>query len=275
MALKIYYLTSETAPFCGANSLSQFTRKVSMIYNEDPDIDIRLLQPKYGFISERKYVIREVIRLRDLPIKFGEEEVVVNLKSAFIPESRVQVYFMQYNDYFKPLPELLYKARNGRVYKDNDVKFTLFAKVALDALKHLFWAPDIIVCNDWQTSMVPALLKQYQDDEFYKNIKTSFLLHDLTEDYRYFSREAYEMVGLEPPDKGDQQDNIKFAMEHAHNVIVVDNEKEELIKQINKDKKLKSAYDKSENAIVTLNSEAVNDDWKSASAAIKSILQEI
>ncbi len=275
MALKIYYLTSETAPFCGAYSLSQFTRKISMIYNEDPDIDIRLLQPKYGFISERKYVIREVIRLRDLPIRFNDDDVVVNLKSAFIPESRVQVYFLQYNEFFKPLPELLYKARNGRVYKDNDLKFTLFAKVALDALKHLFWAPDIIICNDWQTSMVPALLKQYQDDEFYQNIKTAFLLHDLTEDYRYFSRETYQAVGLDAPDNGAQQDNIKFAMEHAHKVIVVDDEKEGLLKQINKDKNLKGTYENCDNAIVTLNSETVNEDWKSASAAIKSILQEI
>ena len=150
MALKIYYLTSETEPFCGTYSLSKFTRRITTIYNEDPDIEIRVLQPKYGLISDRKYIIREVIRLRDLPIEFDGEEISINLKSGFIPESRVQVYFLQYDPYFKKLPDLLYKAKNGRVYKDNGEKFTFFAKVALETLNDLFWVPDIIVCNDWQ-----------------------------------------------------------------------------------------------------------------------------
>ena len=95
MPLNLYFATSEVAPFCGAYSLSTFSRRITTIYNEDPDLNIRVVHPKYGFISERKYILREVIRLKDLPIEFDGKENIINLKSAFIPESRVQVYFLQ------------------------------------------------------------------------------------------------------------------------------------------------------------------------------------
>ena len=275
MALKIFYLTPEIEPFCGTYSLAKFTRKITVIYNEDPDIDVRLVQPKYGFISERKYVIREVIRLRDLPIQFNNEELTVNLKSAFIPESRVQVYFLQYNEFYKPLPELLYKARNGRVYKDNDIKFALFAKVALDALKSLFWVPDVIVCNDWTTALVPALVKNYRDDEFYQNIKTAFLLHDLQDDYRHCSREVFSMVGLEPPQEGDVQDVLYYAMDNADKVVLVDDEEEALLKKVKSDKKLKEILNRDTYSAVTVKKDPTRDDWKAAASSLKNLLQEL
>ncbi|NOZ09349.1 MAG: glycogen/starch synthase [FCB group bacterium] len=273
MPLKIYYLTSETAPFCGTNLISTLTRKVSTIYNEDPEIDIRIVQPKYGFISERKYVIREVIRLREIPVTFGGETKLVNLKSAFIPESRVQVYFMQYDEYFKQLPELLYKARNGRIYKDNDDKFTFFGEVAVNALKLLFWVPDVIICADWQTSMVPAILKKYaRADEFYKNIKSAFLLSCDNSDYRYFSRETYEKVGLEPATDDSVQDNLKFAVENSDYLFTVDDENSTLKNRLNKDSKLKNALQNRKNTLITIPKEAKREDWKTAAATIKSTL---
>ena len=72
-------------------------------------------------------------------IGFNTGEELVNLKSAFIPETRVQIYFTESDQYFKPVPELLYKSKNGRPFKDNDMKFAFFTKVALESIKRLFW----------------------------------------------------------------------------------------------------------------------------------------
>ena len=92
-------------------------------------------------------------------------------KSDFLPNTRVQTYFTESEKYFKPTTELLYKAKNGRAYSDNANKFAFFAKVSLETITRLFWKPDIIVCNDWQMSFVPLLLKkEYKDIEFYKDI---------------------------------------------------------------------------------------------------------
>ena len=147
-SLKIYYLSSEIDPFSNTYSLAKFSKELNSFLNEFKDIDIRLIQPKYGYISERKYILREVIRLRDMLIDFADGQDSVNLKSAFIPNTRVQIYFTESDKHFKPLLELLYKSKNGRFYKDNDFKFSFFCKVALETIKRLFWQPDIIICND-------------------------------------------------------------------------------------------------------------------------------
>ena len=88
--------------------------------------DIRTIIPKYGYVSERKYILREVIRLREIPFEFGEENVITSAKSAFIPKTRVQVYFLEDDQRFKPLTNLIYKAKNGRVLIDNDMRFAFF-----------------------------------------------------------------------------------------------------------------------------------------------------
>ena len=93
--LKIYYLSSEIKPFSEAGQLGSFSKEFSSILKENKDVDIRLIQPKYGFISDRRYILREVIRLKNLSIEFMGKENIVNLKSGFIPGTRVQVYFME------------------------------------------------------------------------------------------------------------------------------------------------------------------------------------
>ena len=123
MAKKIFYLSSEVKPFSNTYSLSEFSQKLTTRLHNIDDFDIRLNQPKYGYISERKYILREVIRLKDMLIDFNNGEDSVNLKSAFIPNTRVQIYFTESEKYFKSSCELLYKSKNGRVYKDNHLKF--------------------------------------------------------------------------------------------------------------------------------------------------------
>ena len=158
--LKVFYLCSELTPFSESYNLASLSNRLTSILHDKDNYDIRLLKPKYGFISERKYILREVIRLKDMAVEFNDKERLMNIKSAFIPETRVQVYFLEDEEYFKPLPQLLYKAKNGRILSDNDVRFALFAQVALYTLKKLYWKPDIIICNDWQMSFVPQLLKE-------------------------------------------------------------------------------------------------------------------
>ena len=90
MSLKIFYLTTEIIPFANTSSLAAFSAKVPLLL-QDKQHDIRTIIPKYGYVSERKYILREVIRLREIPFEFGEENVVASAKSAFIPKTRVQV----------------------------------------------------------------------------------------------------------------------------------------------------------------------------------------
>jgi starch synthase len=227
MALKIYYLSSEIAPFASTYSLAQFSRMICSIFQERGEFDIRLIQPKYGYISERKFILREVIRLREMPITFQGEDRIGSVKSAFIPNTKVQVYFIEDVNFFKPVTTLLYKARNGRMLKDNPERYAYFARVALENLKHLFWKPDIMICNDWQMSFIPALYNlQYIDQDFYRGIKTIFLLHSVNEN-ACFNRQSYDAIDLfassdnRLPNPEDELNNLNLAIDFADKVVVI------------------------------------------------------
>ena len=274
--LKVFYLCSELKPFSESYNLASFSNRVSSILHNKDDYDIRLIKPKYGFISERKYILREVIRLKDMAIEFDNKERLMNIKSAFIPETRVQVYFLQDDDYFKPLPQLLYKAKNGRILSDNDVRFALFAKVALETLKKLYWKPDIIVCNDWQMSFIPQLLREnYSNDDFYKDMKTIFLIHSIN-NYRNFSKKSYDSIKLNYDSPINKTiDNYSSAIKYSNQTVIIDNENHEIYKQIKSDKSLNKIYKQANHSEILLPEDASTTDWLNLINNIDLILHEL
>jgi len=186
--------------------------------------DIRTIIPKYGFISERKYILREVIRLREIPFEFAGEEHIASAKSAFIPKSRVQIYFLEDDQWFKPLTNLLYKSKNGRVLSDNGERYGFFGKAVLATLPHLFWTPDIFMCNGWQAAFIPGLYKEfYEGKEFYKKIKTVMAVHDFN-DYAVMNRKDVELAGIKVPktSKGDAINLYEVAAHYADKIVVFD-----------------------------------------------------
>jgi len=273
--LKLYYLTAEVAPFAETYPLASFSRKFTNRLHLKTDIDIRITQPKYGFISERKYILREVIRLKDLPIIFNNEKHIINMKSAFIPETRVQVYFMENNFLYKKLPELIYKARNGRVFSDLDERFSFFNKAALDTLQSLFWAPDIIICNDWQTSLVPTLLKeQFIQKEFYSSIKSVYVIHSIN-NYRKFSRSSYNMLDIEPSQSGKQIDNHIQAMENAHLTIALNYESGRLMDKLKNQKNLLDKFESTNHIIIDVPKKKNSEVWDNIANTIESACRNL
>ena len=238
--MKIYYLSSEFSPYASTSNLSVLSKDFSNFLNDQKNIEIRLMQPKYGFISERKYILREVIRLKELIINYRNIEYIINIKSAFIPNTRTQIYFLEYNDYYFDLPELLYKSRNGRYYNNNDEKYSFFVDVALNTLKKLFWIPDVIVFNDWQTSMLPVLLKERaKKDSLFKNIKTVFYIHNIDSNYN-FSNKLFKELDIPYDSKSKHQNMLTLAHKYADLTYVVSNKSnDKKIKSILKNKKFK------------------------------------
>ena len=236
MSLKIFYLTTEIIPFANTSSLAAFSAKVLLLL-QDKQHDIRTIIPKYGYVSERKYILREVIRLREIPFEFGEENVVASAKSAFIPKTRVQVYFLEDDQRFKPLTNLIYKAKNGRVLANNDMRFAFFSKASLAILPHLFWRPDVMWCNDWQSALVPAFYKQqYMDNEFYADMKSVLVVHNYEKEYLPIARNTFKNTGLEVPasmKKGVGVVNAyEAAAEYIDLIIAIDSPNNQVSKKL-------------------------------------------
>ena len=273
--LKLYYLSAEVAPFSETYELASFSRKITSKLHDKEDVDIRVSQPKYGYVSERKYILREVIRLKDIPVIFNEEKHVINMKSCFIPETRVQVYFVENNPLYKILPDLIYKARNGRIFSDIDEKFAFFALSAIDTLTSLFWAPDIFICNDWQTSFVPILLrKRFKQEEFYSNMKSVYIIHSIN-DYRKYSKHTYDMLGLTPGESGKLVDNHICAIENADLTIAMNYESSNLMENMKKQKKLFAAFESNNSMIIDIPKKSNREVWKETANTIESVCKKL
>ena len=234
MSLKIFYLTTEIIPFANTSSLADFSAKVPLLL-QNKENDIRTIIPKYGYVSERKYILREVIRLREIPFEFGEENVITSAKSAFIPKTRVQVYFLEDDKRFKPLTNLIYKAKNGRVLTDNDMRFAYFSKASLAILPHLFWRPDVLWCNDWQSALVPAFYKQhYTNDKFYAGMKSVLVVHNYENEFLAISRNTFKNAGLEEPAsmKKGEVNAYEAAAEYVDLIIAIDSPNNQVSKKL-------------------------------------------
>lgn len=176
---KIWYLSSEVSPFAKTGGLGDVTGALPKSLKAKNQ-EIRVIMPKYKMINERKYILREVIRLKDIPVTVNGDTKTVNVKSAFLPDSKVQIYFVDIPDMFGR-NGLYTDSNTGRDYQDNAQRFAFFCRSALETLKILSWRPDIIHCNDWQTAYVPIYLKTlYKDDEFFRGIKTVFTIHNFS-----------------------------------------------------------------------------------------------
>ena len=273
--LKLYYLSAEVAPFSETYELATFSRKITSKLHNKEDVDIRVSQPKYGYVSERKYILREVIRLKDIPVMFNEEKHIINMKSCFIPETRVQVYFMENNPLYKSLPDLIYKARNGRIFSDIDERFAFFALSAIDTLTSLFWAPDVFICNDWQTSFLPILLReQFKQEEFYSNMKSVYIIHSVN-DYRKYSKKTYDMLGLTPGESGKLIDNHICAIKNADLTIAMNYESSKLMDKMMKQKKLFDAFESNNSMIIDIPKKSNREVWKETANTIESACKKL
>ena len=177
--LKILYLASEVTPFAMAGGLADVTGalpKALKGFNHE----IRMMIPKYKFINERKYVLREVIRLRDIPVTINGKTEMANVKSAFLPDSKVQIYLIDVGGFFSR-PGIYIDPKTKKPYPDNAQRFAYFSKAAIETLKTLSWQPNVIHCNDWQTAFAPVYLKTlYSQDPFMKGVKSIYTFHNLT-----------------------------------------------------------------------------------------------
>ena len=238
MVKKLFYINSEMEPFASVSNQGNISVDIPLGLQESGN-DVRCLMPKYGFISERKYILREVIRLKEIFFDFEDSNYECSAKSAFLPKSRLQVYFLENENQFGNLNNLLFKAKNGRFLTDNDVRFTFYSLATIKMLPNLFWFPNVIICNGWTSALVPFLLKKLaKSDKELSKIKTIFLANSLNEDIIFDVNNLPFNEGTLSELKGLNLNQIGCA--NADATIVVDNE-EKFTKKIMKTKIFKDS----------------------------------
>ena len=158
---RILYVSSEVVPYLAENEVSLMSYDVPKMVN-DQGGQIRIFMPRYGNINERRHQLHEVIRLSGMNLVVNDLDMPLIIKVASIPKERIQVYFIDNDEYFKR--KATFADEEGVMYPDNDERAIFFAKGVVETVKKLNWVPDIIHVHGWMAAMLPIYMKH-----FYKN----------------------------------------------------------------------------------------------------------
>jgi starch synthase len=171
-AKKILYLTQEIEPYVSETSLSLVSRNLIPAVQETGR-EVRTFTPKWGHINERRNQLHEVIRLSGMNLIIDDTDHQLIIKVASIASARIQVYFIDNDDFMKNRQMLL--DANGRMYKDNVERAMFFARGSLETVKKLRWVPEVIHCMGFMSSLAPYLLKlAYYDEPSFRESKIIF-----------------------------------------------------------------------------------------------------
>lgn len=159
---KILFVSSELVPYLPENQVSLMSYEAPRMVNSNGG-QIRIFMPRYGNINERRHQLHEVIRLSGMNLVINDMDMPLIIKVASIPRERIQVYFIDNEEYFKR--KGIFKDKEGNLFPDNDERAIFFAKGVVETVKKLNWSPDIIHVNGWLASLLPLYLKQFYADE--------------------------------------------------------------------------------------------------------------
>ena len=177
---KILFVNSEIFPYLPESDIAKVGRFLPQGIQERKR-EIRSFMPRYGCINERTNQLHEVIRLSGMNIIVGEVDRPLIIKVASISSARIQVYFIDNEDYFRR--KQTFADPSGKFFADNDERAVFFARGVLETVKKLRWAPDVIHCQGWISQLVPVYLKKaYKDDPIFSNSKVVLSLYDDTPD---------------------------------------------------------------------------------------------
>lgn len=159
---RILYVSSEVIPYLPETEISSMSFETPKMVNNNGG-QIRIFMPRYGNINERRHQLHEVIRLSGMNLVINDLDMPLIIKVASIPKERMQVYFIDNEDYFKR--KAMYADEDGNYFKDNDERAIFFAKGVIETVKKLNWSPDIIHVHGWLASFLPLYLRNYYGNE--------------------------------------------------------------------------------------------------------------
>ena len=194
---KVLYISQEIFPYLPESELSNMGRYLPQAV-QDRGRETRTFMPKFGAVNERRNQLHEVIRLSGMNLIIDDTDHPLIIKVASIQSARMQVYFIDNDDYFHRKNTIA--DENGEEYEDNDERTIFFVRGVMETVKKLRWTPDIIHCQGWMTALAPLYIKKaYNDDPFFKHSKVVYSIFndDFKKPFRNLFAERLLLEGIE------------------------------------------------------------------------------
>lgn len=225
---KILYVTQEILPYSDESPIADLSRHLPQAIQEKGQ-EIRLFMPKYGNINERRNQLHEVIRLSGMNLIIDDTDHSLLIKVASIQAARMQVYFIDNEDYFQDRE--VFADKDGVEYDDNDERSIFFVRGVMETIKKLRWVPDIVHVHGWFSALAPYYIKKgYMDDPCLENAKVVFSVYDesfekpfqdtFTDHLRYESIGDKEVEAVKERGEMNYENLMKFALDYSDGVII-------------------------------------------------------
>ena len=221
---RILYVCQEVAPYVPDTEGALLCRRLSQAMQERGN-EIRTFMPRYGCINERRHQLHEVIRLSGMNLIIDDNDHQLIIKVASIPSARVQIYFIDNDDYFAR--KAILRDADENYFEDNDERAIFFARGVLETVKKLRWTPTVVHCHGWFAAVVPVYLKRiFADDPIFRDVKVVVSLYG-----DGFSGELDPGFGAKIAGEGVKDKNLaildtpsyenlcRFVMEYADGVV--------------------------------------------------------
>jgi len=194
---KVLYISQEIFPYLPESELANMGRYLPQAV-QDRGRETRTFMPKFGAVNERRNQLHEVIRLSGMNLIIDDTDHPLIIKVASIQAARMQVYFIDNDDYFHRKNTIA--DESGEEYEDNDERTIFFVRGVMETVKKLRWTPDVIHCQGWMTALAPLYIKKaYNQDPFFKNSKVVYSIFDdeFKKPFRSLFAERLLLEGIE------------------------------------------------------------------------------
>jgi starch synthase len=235
---KVLFISQEITPYLAETRLSKIGRYLPQGIQERGK-EIRTFMPRYGCINERRNQLHEVIRLSGMNLIIDDTDHPLIIKVASIQSARMQVYFIDNDDYFQR--KYIISDAAGREFDDNDERALFFARGVIETVKKLRWAPDIVHCHGWMSALVPVYLRNiYNDDPLFHKYKIIYSVYnnDFNTPFRSTFADKLRFDGIDGENlrlikKPDFVNISKLAIKYSDGIIIGSEDiNNELIKYI-------------------------------------------
>ena len=244
---KVLFIAQEIYPYLPETQISLTARQLPQAVQERGH-EIRTFMPKYGNINERRNQLHEVIRLSGMNLIIDDTDYSLLIKVASIQPARMQVYFIDNEEFFQRKGTVVDKS--GKEYDDNDERSIFFIRGVMETIKKLRWIPDIIHCHGWMTALAPLYIKKgYADDPCFTNSKVIYSVYDngFTKPFRpnFLNKLKFDAIGdkeieeLAKRGTFDFNTLTKLAIDYSDGIIQGSEEISDEIKNYITDKKIK------------------------------------
>ena len=221
---RVLYVSQEIVPYTGETTMGDVASLLPQKTQESGK-DIRMFLPRFGTINERRHQLHEVIRLSGMNLIIDDFDHQLIIKVASIQKLRLQVYFIDNDEYFPK--KQMFDDLDGNFMTNNDERMIFYCKGVIETVRKLGWAPDVIHCQGWFTSLVPMYIKTlYADDPLFENVKVIYSVFDnsfdgvlndtITDKLLYEKLEEKDVEGVKVPNINNLH---KFAADYADAVV--------------------------------------------------------